>query len=219
MNGQAKANYMAGNSERHNYLLGENIMNDTDNQQKRLMDLGWLSGIIEGEGCFCIQITNGGKNKNYSPLIQITNTNPLIILKAARIIKDLGLPAYVYLQKQGEYRLCYRVVAFGLKRVKKFVDFIAPFIECRKEQLEAMREFVNEKLSHPVQSGLTEKETRALETLQRLNRPYLFSETSCSPQEIELLSIAQGIKAKEYLAKIKSDLHGDMQAATAAVTN
>src|SRR5438132_1622759 len=176
-------------------------MNDTDNQQKRLMDINSLAGIIEGEGCFTIQIRDNRGTKSYTPLVQITNTNPLIILKAAKIMKELGLPRYIYLQKQGDYKLCYRIVSLGIKRVKHVLDVIAPYIECRRDQLETLRSFVESKLSHARQALLTSIEQEALDKLRQLNRPYLFSETARMPQELSEM--------------LQSDLSGDTKTAPA----
>jgi len=175
---------MTGNSKGHGYLLGEKIMNDIDNQQKRLMEIGWLVGIIEGEGCFTIQKRQNKKSMSYTPLIQITNINPEIILKASRIIKELQIPCYIYLQKQGDYKLCYRIVTLGIMRVKKFLDVITPYIECRQEQLQTLATFVNSRLSRSRGEELNDTELEAISNLSKLNRPYLFSETARSPLEI-----------------------------------
>jgi hypothetical protein len=187
---------MTGNSESYFDLLGETEMNDTDNQQKRLMDIGWLAGIIEGEGCFSLQKKVNRTNTSWTPLIQITNTNQEIIQKSQRIIKDLGLACYVYVQAQKKARICYRVVTLGLKRVQRFLDVIEPHIECRKEQLECLKIWVDSRISRNRGAELNDIEKFAMDRLSRLNRPYLFSETLRLPQETEM---------------IKSDLHGDMQ--------
>ena len=197
-----KANYMTGNSESHNYLLGENVMNETDNQQKRFMDIGYLIAIIDGEGCFSLQKTSGWKGKRYpscSPLVQVTNTNPLIILKTARIIKEFGLACRVYLQKQSGHKLCYRVVVLGMKRVQKFLDFIMPYMECRVDQASTLQKYVDSRLSKGIREPYNEYEQHLSDTLARLNRPYLFSETVRMPQDIA--------------EKIQSELTGNSKAA------
>lgn len=180
-----KVNYMTGTSEGHFNLLGKIKMNDTDNQQKRLMDIGWLAGIIEGEGCFSLQGWKAGKRtqRSASPLIQISNTNPLIIQKAQRIIKDEGLPCYVYAQLGKRVTACYRVVIMGLKRAQKFLNFIIPYLDCRKDQAEFLQKWTDSRLSRPPRSPWNDFETFCADQLCRLNRPYLFSETKCLPLE------------------------------------
>ena len=193
---------MTGNSEGHDYYLGENIMNDTDNQQKRFMDIGWLVGILDGEGCFSLQKTSGWKGTKYpssSPLIQITNTNPLIILKASKIIRELGLASRVYLQKQKECRLCYRIVVIGMKRVQRFLEFMLPYMECRREQAETLMKYVESRLSKGIREPYNQYEQELSDTLAKLNRPYLFSETVRIPQETA--------------EKIQSELSGNSEAA------
>jgi hypothetical protein len=179
----------------------------TDNQQKRLMDktytqqqlldIGWLSGIIEGEGCFSLQKRANRAKTSWTPLVQITNTNPLIIQKAQRIIKDLGLTCYVYTQAQKRTRICYRVVTLGLQRVDKLLEFIEPYIECRPDQLSCLKIWVKSRLSRERGAEINEIEQFMMDSLSRLNRPYLFSETNTL--------------ASESSEMIESDLNGDIQ--------
>jgi hypothetical protein len=173
---------MTGNSEGCPDYLGETRTDDTDNQQKRVtdLDLGWLAGIIEGEGCFYLQATHNRKQTAYSPQIFITNTNERIIAKAERIIKALGLACYIYLQKQGSYRNCWKVAVMGMKRVQRFIHILYPYIECRREQLECLKTFTEERLSKIRTAPYGEKELWAIECLHKLNRPYLFPETNTS---------------------------------------
>lgn len=169
---------MTGNSESQPDLLGETGVDDTDNQQKRLMDLHWLAGIIEGEGCFTVQRKLNRNKPSYTPRIQITNTNLLILNKAERIIKENGLTSFFYLQKQKDCRPCYVVIVLGLKRVKRFIDVIDPFIECRRPQMETLQKYIEGRLSKPEKSPLDEQDLALADQLYRLNRPYLFSETN-----------------------------------------
>lgn len=189
---------MTGNSEGYSYLLGENAMNDTDNQQKRDRDFGWLIGILEGEGCFTIQSRKNRNSTSYTPLIQITNTNPDIILKAKRILADLKIPCYIYLQKQGHYKLCYRIVTLGIMRVKKLLDTLLPYIECRTDQAGTLMAFVDSRLGKPRGAEISDLESNWIDRLHQLNRPYLFSETARSPLEIP--------------EKIQSELAGNSKA-------
>lgn len=194
---------MAGKSEDQSDLLGETRLSDTDNQQKRLTDVGWLAGILEGEGCFSLQRKINGTKLSLTPLVQITNTNLLIIDKAQRIVKDLGLACQVYVQKQRAARICYRVVVLGMKRVKRFLDVIDPFIECRREQLECLKAYVNLRLSKAPKAPLERDELELLNKLHVLNRPYLFPETARLPlPTVEM---------------IQSVLRGDTQATQVAV--
>lgn len=191
---------MTGNSEGHESLQRKNLMNDTDNQQKRNADkdLGWLVGVLEGEGCFTIQQRKNKHSTSYTPLVQITNTNPDMILKAKRILTELKIPCYIYLQKQGDYRLCYRVVTLGIKRVKRLLDILEPHIECRSEQARSLQKFVNSRLSRPRGAELTYNEFCSMDKLARLNRPHLFSETA---------------RSQRIPAKIQSELPGNGKAA------
>lgn len=184
-------------------------MNEIDNQQKRLMDISWLAGILEGEGCFTVQTRTivpkrkgGMRMPSYTPLIQVTNTNELIIEKTQRIMKELGIGCYVYLQKQSGYRSCYRVVVLGLKKCQTFLNIMKPYIECRKPQADCLDAFIQARLQVVRGTPFGRTETIAIEQLKKLNRPYLFSETERLPLE---------------MAKIQSELSGDIEAMQMAV--
>lgn len=172
-------------------------MDTTILNQQRLIDIGWLAGIIEGEGCFTLQKRANRAKTSWTPLVQITNTNPLIIQKAQRVLKDLGLGCYVYTQAQKRYRICYRVVTLGLKRVQRLLQVVEPYIDCRKEQLESLKVWVNSRLSRERGAEINDLEQFVMNRLSQLNRPYLFPETNT------LASVDS--------EKIESDLHGDMQ--------
>ncbi len=84
--------------------------------EKLSFDIGWLIGIIDGEGCFCLDQKRNPSLKFY-PRIQITNTNLLIIQKAKRILSDAGLTCYSYTRIPKVGKTYFRLEVVGLKRV------------------------------------------------------------------------------------------------------
>ena len=56
-------------------LLSDNVTS-ADNQQERLIKIGWIVGFVDGEGCFSIGFvkqTNRGKRKGYKTGIQVVH--------------------------------------------------------------------------------------------------------------------------------------------------
>jgi hypothetical protein len=94
-----------------------------DNQQERLaFDIGWVVGIIEGEGS--ILLTK--KPRGMYPSIQIGNCNQGVIDRLVRILNQVGVGCYVTpspsVTKGG--RLFKRVDVGGFKRLQKFFEVV-----------------------------------------------------------------------------------------------
>ncbi len=142
-----------------------------DNQLERtLFDIGWLVGIIDGEGCFALskkRMSNG--THSYAPTIQITNTNLAIMEKAQRIIKDHGLSCYFYSRIPKMGRTYFRIEITGFKRIKRFIDQFGHLFECRKGQIGCLKEYVDLRLSKQSHSPLTSREHGIAERLSEMN--------------------------------------------------
>ena len=66
-----------------------------DNQQASPQELGWLAGMIDGDGYIGLR---GCKNHGYDwfrPEIMVVNTDPAIIKKTQRIMRKLGVNPYI----------------------------------------------------------------------------------------------------------------------------
>src|SRR5690242_7481128 len=101
--------------------------------ERRAFELGWLVGLIDGEGCFTLTRKTGSKGTPaYFPTIQITNTNFALIRKADRILKDNGLTTYLYSRMPKVGKPYWRLEVTGLKRVKRFMDVMGDLFDCRQ---------------------------------------------------------------------------------------
>ena len=70
------------------------------NQQATQAEIGWLAGIIDGEGYLGLQSYVDKRLSRYSklridPCLHITNTDKEIILKSQKIMRKLGLNPYI----------------------------------------------------------------------------------------------------------------------------
>lgn len=143
-----------------------------DNQQERqVFDIGWLIGIIDGEGSFMIGKIKRRTTVDFYPLINISNTNYLIIEKAQSVIKSLGLTCNVmYKPKKHIKRKHYWALNVqGLKRVKAFLDVIFDYLECRKPQASTLRQYVESRLAKPSKSPIALDELELINQLRELN--------------------------------------------------
>jgi uncharacterized protein (DUF2384 family) len=138
--------------------------------ERRSFDIGWLVGIIDGEGCFTLarKLTSKG-GFAYFPVIQITNTNTAIIQKADAIIKDSGLACMVYSKQPKRGKPFQRLEVRGLKRVQRFMELFGDLFECRKAQCALLREYVALRLSKQSHAPITSEEHGIAERLRGLN--------------------------------------------------
>jgi len=143
-----------------------------DNQQERLFNLGWIVGLLDGEGAFCLDVKRrDGKNDYYAPAIWVGNTKYSIIDKAIRFFREVDIPFYVYSKKLPSGKKFTQIRIYGLKRVKRFFDKIdLGYFECRKDQAEILLEYINLRLSKTYNSPMTDKEHDLALKLKLLNK-------------------------------------------------
>jgi hypothetical protein len=123
-----------------------------DNQQeRRFIELGWLAGAIDGEGCFAICLCKGKKYYLY-PMMNISNTDDVFTDEVIRILDKYKVPYYIQTRKTTKlnHKNSKSVFVKGMKRTKKLIDLIYPFI-VRKNRVDIYREFVERRIG---QNGL-----------------------------------------------------------------
>lgn len=114
-----------------------------DNQQaKAQFDLGFLIGLIEGEGTITLNQQNLRRYK-LQPYIGIANTNRMLIDRVIDVCRSLSLPHYVHSAKIKSGKSCYTVQAHGLGRCKRWLDVITSHLVGKRPQAELLLEFIN----------------------------------------------------------------------------
>lgn len=71
-----------------------------DNKQATLVDLGYLAGIIDGEGWVGLQKRLQKRWITYKPALRITNTNADIINRVYEIWEKIGVSGHIYENEQ-----------------------------------------------------------------------------------------------------------------------
>lgn len=120
---------------------------DTDNQQQTVSDLevGWLAGIIEGEGTIGLQIhKRKGRNQQMrvTPRVIISNTDKEIIEKCVNILDGIGVGKWVHMTRANNkkvsslfalngadgkrYRDMHQIQIDGFKRLRLLLPAIRP---------------------------------------------------------------------------------------------
>jgi hypothetical protein len=126
-----------------------------DNQQERLIHLGWIVGFVDGEGCFSIGIVQQDDNHEFAVT---QGAKSLSVLEALRDYFQVGK---IYLNKRYDNHKehLYRYV---VRRREDLTNVIIPFFEThklqtsKKEDFQKFSEIVRlvEKGKHLEKSGL-----------------------------------------------------------------
>jgi len=154
---------------------------DRDNQQKTLSEseLGWLGGIIDGEGTISIhRMFSHGKNITLSPRISIPNTNIIIFSKVCSILDSLDIGRHVEKRdnkKNNKWKDCYIAQISNITGTKKFLDKMMQYFFGKKDQAELVLSFCNSRINtyentHCKRSPYTEEEKNMYFQSIELNR-------------------------------------------------
>lgn len=107
-----------------------------DNQQEssRQIRLGWLAGILDGEGTVTIRIRNRrNKSDLLTPVVTVANTDKEIIDRILEIYKENNIPYWVtYYPQKGNWAGSWRVDTVGIKRCIRILNVIKEFLVGKK---------------------------------------------------------------------------------------
>lgn len=159
------------------------------NQQVTERQLGWLSGIIDGEGCFTL---SEGSKGGFNPGIKIVNTDMSIVNEVIKILRLLELPLHVYdAWRAKNQRPAKRVEITGMRRVNRALRILCPYVIGKKEQAEFLYEFTCSRLStESVRGWYTEREVFLYYLLAEYKKP----ESGTSETTRETRSLSRFIK-------------------------
>lgn len=147
-----------------------------DNQQERQeVDLGWLAGAVDGEGCYCLSIANRPKRaRTYiTPMITICNTDDEFIDNADRILMQNNIPFHIsYRKGKGKNKNSRTISIVGLKRTKKFMDVVRPYLASKSDRVKIFCEYLRRRLEEyppEMKSKYSEKDLDLVNALRKLN--------------------------------------------------
>jgi LAGLIDADG endonuclease len=73
-------------------LYGSENSSAADNQQERLIKIGWITGFVDGEGCFSIHVVRQpprGNRRGYRTGFQVAHQ--LVVTQAAKSVECLHM--------------------------------------------------------------------------------------------------------------------------------
>jgi hypothetical protein len=166
----------------------EQSSNETTNQQERLVNLAWLAGFLEGEGCIGFNV-NGPR---ITPRIYLINTDFVLIEQVGTILKSLNVGFYNQTRTGGcdsnpNHKTARTVEICGIKRVRNFICHILPFLRGRKREVaQIMLAYADRRLALPQKPKATQIDWEYVKRIRALNRkgPQESSETIRSAPQL-----------------------------------
>jgi|SRR5688572_24465915 len=113
---------------------------ELDNQQERLIGIGYLAGIIDGEGSVVLSKSSKRKNGKYNlhPYISITMHSLATLERVSEILKSLDVGHYIYHKSNGYHLL----QSGGYKRLNSLLPKVIPFLVEKQERAMILYEYV-----------------------------------------------------------------------------
>lgn len=116
-------------------------------QRKALLDIGWLAGIVDGEGHITLarQVGKTSRGYYYRPMIMVGNTNPVIVSKVLEVTKQIGLPRYVLIKrawKNEKWAINFTYQIVGLKRCELFLRTLLPYLSGKQLVAEIVLSYI-----------------------------------------------------------------------------
>jgi len=113
----------------------------------RDVDLAWLAGIIDGEGCFTIYSVTRKDAVQPSPSanLTITNSNRNLLERCKEILDDLDIKYLYHDPKNGHQkgRKVMRIRVKNYSSLRRMIELLLPFFVGKADQANVMLEFVS----------------------------------------------------------------------------
>jgi hypothetical protein len=103
------------------------------------LELGWLAGIIDGEG----SITIVKRGPTFVPQVQMANTSKKLVDKYCEILDKMDISYHCYgRQKQGNRKYQWEVSVCGRPRVLKFILMLQDILVAKQNQAATVLEWI-----------------------------------------------------------------------------
>uniref|UniRef100_A0A6M3J672 Putative homing endonuclease n=1 Tax=viral metagenome TaxID=1070528 RepID=A0A6M3J672_9ZZZZ len=130
-----------------------------DNPQATDGELGWLAGIIDGDGWVgvCVETEHwyrtghNTRQKSIRTEVRITNTDMGIIDHAAEIMRKIGINPYI--RQQGKTKNGTKVYDVSTKRMKSVAILLRPLVShlagTKRERAQLVLDFIESRKANP----------------------------------------------------------------------
>lgn len=122
-------------------------------------EMGWLGGIIDGEGSIGAQrrFINSDKPKSLLMIMQLTNTSEVMIEKVVNLLDRMGIKHYINSSHLSyvnpNHKDVYHVRIHRVLDMEKFLRLIMPYLVVKRPQAALATRFVKSRLDRRAIQG------------------------------------------------------------------
>ena len=133
-----------------------------------IAELGYLAGIIDGEGMIGIYRQPHGTMTRVS----VSNTNSTIIERVREIMVKIGVSPHIYLVKKqdGKRKDCWEIMVTSQVSCRKVLETVMPYLCGKKAQAQLLLDYVISRHGKKARYGLSPEEERMISSMRPLNR-------------------------------------------------
>ncbi len=144
---------------------------ETGNQQVTDLEMGWLAGILDGEGHITMKTAKYQKWIHYSIEIGFTNTSLELLEKLASICLRLGVNLHWMKKKMPKScQPCWILTTKKMSHCYRILDKVLPLLTVKRERADLLFAFCKRRLEFAFQS----KNTREISIKFPYNEEDLF---------------------------------------------
>lgn len=153
---------------------------NADNQQPRLEEIGWLAGMIDGEGSIGAYLRQGVKTPHYKPIVQISGTHEGGLEYLHNLLDRLEIGHHIvwHQRKSPNYKRAWNISIVGMKRIPKLLNTVIPFMQIKREQANCLMEWIQLRQARPMQSAIANNEEALVKLIRIANSRGLNDYTS-----------------------------------------
>jgi len=118
------------------------------------LDVAWLAGIIDGEGCFSVAF-GGKRRRGVSPKFYVGNNSMTLMLKAQRIVEEITGRAYlIRARDQRTNPIVFTMEVARQGSLIAVIEEILPHLTVKKTQAQEVLLFCRERVARRASLGL-----------------------------------------------------------------
>jgi hypothetical protein len=151
------------------------------NQSLSELQIGYLAGIMDGEGTITFVYHKSKTNVNviHSPVVYVSavaNSNPLIIQHVSSLLDKLPIRYKVFSPKKEwnpkAKKKPYAIHIMGMDSAKLYLKVIGPYLSGKKEQAELTLEYLERRKEGQRVKFITERDLQIIELVRFKNKNY-----------------------------------------------